>query len=204
MNSDQGLLFGKTSQEFSQRTTTLSVASWRDLSALMTPSFRQQDGAVRVWLMDPSDQRRGASWMPNISDWPNDASVCSLSSVLEKGHIPLKYFLSGKACAGILRRAERRGKKLPALLERALQQVVDSEQTSTSGGAATAPALTSSGRGVSRTGESRGQDPVIPVLRRERGGQIEVSTTLNAHDSGRYDFESETFAVVAPCNPYRR
>lgn len=35
------------------------------------------------------------------------------------------------------------------------------------GGASTVGALTSSGRGVSRTGESRGQDPVIPVFRRQ-------------------------------------
>jgi hypothetical protein len=58
--------------------------------------------------------------MPNISEWPNGADVCLLSQVLERGSIPRRYFLSAKACAGILRRAEKRGKKLPEALERAL------------------------------------------------------------------------------------
>ncbi|WP_440588419.1 hypothetical protein [Bordetella genomosp. 11] len=36
--------------------------------------------------------------------------------------IPPKYFLSAQACSGILLRAARRGKKLPALLDLALKQ----------------------------------------------------------------------------------
>ena len=38
-----------------------------------------------------------------------------------RGSIPEKYNLSSTACAGILRRAARRGKVLPPLLERALR-----------------------------------------------------------------------------------
>lgn len=36
--------------------------------------------------------------------------------------IPPEYFLSAQACSGILLRAARRGKKLPALLDRVLKQ----------------------------------------------------------------------------------
>ncbi len=61
--------------------------------------------------------------MPNILAWPNDAAVCSLSQVLEQGSIPSKYFLSAKACAGILRRAESRAKDLPAQLREVLESV---------------------------------------------------------------------------------
>jgi hypothetical protein len=43
-------------------------------------------------------------------------------SILE-ADVPEKYYLSPKACQGILRRAERRGKKLPELLEVALVSV---------------------------------------------------------------------------------
>jgi hypothetical protein len=67
--------------------------------------------------------------MPNISAWPNDASVCSLSQVLVRGSIPQQYYLSSTACAGILRRAEKRGKKVPEPLMRALQAVVSQGQT---------------------------------------------------------------------------
>jgi hypothetical protein len=43
---------------------------------------------------------------------------------LETGDLPQRFFLSEKACAGILRRAEKRGKKLPEPLRLALNQVV--------------------------------------------------------------------------------
>jgi hypothetical protein len=46
--------------------------------------------------------------------------VASLSEVLETGPLPEKYSLSPKACSGILRRAERRGKALPPMLKAAL------------------------------------------------------------------------------------
>jgi len=71
--------------------------------------------------MDPGDPPLGASWMPNISGWPNSARVCSLSQVLETDPIPPKYFLSALACKGILRRAAKRGRELPTMLRRALE-----------------------------------------------------------------------------------
>ena len=60
------------------------------------------------------------SWTLSISDWPNDASVCSLSQVLEAGNVPRRFYLTPRACAGILRRAEKRGKALPVSLLQAL------------------------------------------------------------------------------------
>ena len=59
----------------------------------------------------------------SISDWPSDGSVCSLSDILETGDVPQRFFLSARACAGILRRAEKRGKELPTTLRHALEQV---------------------------------------------------------------------------------
>ncbi len=67
--------------------------------------------------------------MPNISAWPNDAVVCSLSQVLEQDSIHAKYFLSAKACAGIIRRAEARAKELPAQLREALENVAGTATT---------------------------------------------------------------------------
>ena len=60
----------------------------------------------------------------SISDWPSAASVSSLSDILETGDVPQRFFLSQKACAGILRRAGARGKVLPQALNAALQAVV--------------------------------------------------------------------------------
>jgi len=54
----------------------------------------------------------------------SDGGVCSLSDVLETGQVPPRFYLSPKACAGILRRAEVRGKKLPPMLQDALEAAV--------------------------------------------------------------------------------
>jgi len=60
----------------------------------------------------------------SISECPNDGAGCSLSDILEMD-VPPRYFLSPKACAGILRRAERRGKELPPSLKLALAHVAE-------------------------------------------------------------------------------
>jgi hypothetical protein len=54
---------------------------------------------------------------------PSDGAVCSLSDILETGDVPRRFFLTAKACAGILRRADKRGKELPEALRLALQSV---------------------------------------------------------------------------------
>lgn len=59
----------------------------------------------------------------NTSEWPKDAAVCSLSDTLEAGPVPPRFFLSAKACQGILRRAEKRGKLLPHGLRIALERL---------------------------------------------------------------------------------
>ena len=62
-------------------------------------------------------------WTLNTSEFHKDAAVCSLSDILEAGEVPQRYYLTPKACAGILRRAEKRGKELPEELRRALEAV---------------------------------------------------------------------------------
>lgn len=64
----------------------------------------------------------------------NGDAVCGLSDILETGDVPQRYFLSAKACRGILRRAEKRGKALPPPLQCALAAVAGSGQTSTATG----------------------------------------------------------------------
>ena len=65
----------------------------------------------------------GGCWTLNTSEWPSAAAVCSLSDTLETGAVPQRFFLSAKACAGILRRSEKRGKELPPALQLALLSV---------------------------------------------------------------------------------
>lgn len=59
----------------------------------------------------------------SIGESPRDASECSLSSILED-NVPLKYYLSERACLGILRRSEEKGKPLDDLLKKALLNTI--------------------------------------------------------------------------------
>lgn len=59
-------------------------------------------------------------WTGWSGPFPNGGGVSSLSDILETGAHLLPYFLSAAACRGILRRAEKRGKRLPELLAAAL------------------------------------------------------------------------------------
>ena len=52
-----------------------------------------------------------------------DVSVSHLSQILEDSALP-KYYLSVKACRGILNRAEKRGKELPKILKEALENQI--------------------------------------------------------------------------------
>lgn len=88
---DFGMSSGRMFSVFSQPKTTLSDASLPDLWAQMIPSCRQSDGQVTVWFLDRKDGPRGLSKMPNFSDWPNDASVSSLSQILETVQIPQRF-----------------------------------------------------------------------------------------------------------------
>lgn len=96
-------------------------------SRVASQTFLTEDGGQAVWLGPQS--RAGGMWLGafsihNTSEFPSAAAVCSLSQVLETEVAP-KYFLSPRACAGIIRRAEKRGKALPAHLAAALKAVAD-------------------------------------------------------------------------------
>ena len=76
---------------------------------------------------------RGDNLTLNIRECPSEESASTLSEVLEV-IVPKKYYLSATACAGILRRAERRGKELRPQLKEALISVVNAstqEKTAT-------------------------------------------------------------------------
>ena len=59
--------------------------------------------------------------MLSTGEFPNAENESFLSQILQTG-VPEKYYLSQKACLGILRRASARGKKLPELLQKALER----------------------------------------------------------------------------------
>ncbi len=64
-------------------------------------------------------QSHGGSLTPNFGESPNVEKESTLSQILEMD-VPDKYFLSAKACWGILSRAEKREKEVPTILKIAL------------------------------------------------------------------------------------
>ena len=73
------------------------------------------------WEMDTV--LHGGCTTLNTGEFPNDVRESTLSQILQ-ADAPEKYSLSAKACAGIIRRAEKRGKELPSMLREALMEVI--------------------------------------------------------------------------------
>ena len=63
----------------------------------------------------------GEYTMHSFGECPKEENVSLLSQILEDRPHP-KYSLSARACMGILRRAEKRGKVLPTILKEALER----------------------------------------------------------------------------------
>ena len=67
----------------------------------------------------------GECLMLSTLEYPSEgAESSSLAAVLEDQNVLEKFYLSAKACEGILRRANRRGKTLPPALQEALVKQV--------------------------------------------------------------------------------
>ena len=105
----------KTSESFWRRSSALNAIPFQSLD--LTPGAGNLLGEFYWELISP--WRGGASTL-NTGVSPRDAKESSLSQILQADP-PLKYYLSLKACLGILRRAFERGKELPKKLERALK-----------------------------------------------------------------------------------
>ena len=80
-----------------------------------------ESGGMRDLSWEEISPLRGELLMLNTSESPRDADACFLSQIL-MANVPEKYYLSPKACQGILRRASERGKQLPDILRIALER----------------------------------------------------------------------------------
>lgn len=121
-------LFGKTCQEPSlpikAKTSDASLKSSSESARkylfldLRVDAGHSQE---RSWVT--ATVSRGDSSTRNIGECPSAVSESTLWQILQED-APEKYYLSARACEGILRRAERRGKELPQILREALEEAV--------------------------------------------------------------------------------
>ena len=131
MECTQLSLFGRTYQElFPATAEKISEPCWKSLPAwnsqkLLFLDLRGgADGAKPEQLPETDGLLLGASSTLNIGESPNAERESLLSWILQVD-VPEKYYLSAKACRGILIRASRRGKKLKELLETALLEMIE-------------------------------------------------------------------------------
>jgi hypothetical protein len=116
-------LSSKMSQDCSVLTREEILLPWLEKWLGPSLTYRAMDGETPELRSVRAGSSNGALWMRNGSEFRNGAVVSSLSEILETGPVDPRYFLSPKACAGILRRAEKRGKALPGPLRQALEAV---------------------------------------------------------------------------------
>ena len=139
----QDLWSGKTSREPSAVT---QVKTSRQSSRKSSGSSKQTL-PMFLYLTKENGANQDASWvtetteflfpshtdytMPSFGESPSAAVESHLSQILEEHALP-KYYLSAKACQGILNRAAKRGKELPELLKKALtDQIARSQRSDT-------------------------------------------------------------------------
>ena len=118
---------GKTSPELSAATkakiSELSSKKPRE-SQIKPPLYldlRRGNGLTAEPLWEMGGPLLGEFSTRSFGEFPSVAVESHLSQILEVSPHP-KYFLSAKACQGILNRAERREKELPPMLKAALIQ----------------------------------------------------------------------------------
>ena len=123
-------LCGKTSPEHSVPTKVKTSEQSSKLSQRLseTPMIQFLDlrtgcGNLLGAYWDMVGALPGKSMTVNIGAAPNAVRESTLSQILDL-NAPEKYSLSPRACAGIIRRAEKRGKELPDMLRDALMEVV--------------------------------------------------------------------------------
>ena len=125
---DLGSWFGKTSPEpLVQTTAKTSEPSLKKSSAskIKPPLFldlRTANGHQAAAYWATAGAWHGEYTTRSFGEYPSEERESRLSQILVGGGAHPKYFLSARACQGILRRAEKRGKKLPEILEQTLRK----------------------------------------------------------------------------------
>ena len=89
--------------------------------------YLKKDGQQADASWEPNGALLGEFSMRSFGESPSEENASLLSQILEENPHP-KYFLSEKACRGILTRAARRGKPLPNLLKTALLEMIEWQQ----------------------------------------------------------------------------
>ena len=92
--------------------------------------LKKENGPMQTTMWETDGQSAIESLTRNGGVFPNEEQESFLSQILQAS-VPRKYYLSPKACRGILRRASARGKELPEILQKALERQAAQDLTDT-------------------------------------------------------------------------
>ena len=106
----------KTSRQSLRKSSGSSNRNAPMCLCLKTASGAKQDACTTNWA---DGALLGGYTMHSFGESPREENESRLSQILEEC-APRRFFLSARACQGILNRAERRGKELPKELKDAL------------------------------------------------------------------------------------
>ena len=81
--------------------------------------LQKENGQVQEKSWEMVSASHGDALTRSFGEFPKEEDESILSQILMVG-VPEKYYLSQRACLGILKRADARGKELPELLKKAL------------------------------------------------------------------------------------
>ena len=125
---DQDGLFTKTCRDsLAQMAVRTSASSSRKPQKLVAVPFLSLDlspgsgNLLGEFYWETLSPWLGGYWTLNTGPAPRNGGHGSTLSQILQERPPLKYYLTKKACLGILRRAKGRGKPLPPELEQALK-----------------------------------------------------------------------------------
>jgi hypothetical protein len=84
---------------------------WENVPGVLSSNGGRDFGAILGGMVELGYGSPTECLTLSSLEFPSAAVACSLSDILETGDVPQRYYLSATACRGILRRAEKRGKR---------------------------------------------------------------------------------------------
>ena len=121
MENTQDLRYGRMSPAHYPARAAVTLKP--SLRRSQKPKFQYldlDDGQTPEWCEAEELISLGGCSTPNILESHSAGDASFLSAILQ-ADAPERYYLSKKACEGILRRAAKRGKQLPPMLKEALE-----------------------------------------------------------------------------------
>src|SRR5690625_6269336 len=116
-----GKMSVESSPQRNEKTSKVSSKTSVRLRSRKLISLNQINGKMQVKCWEITTQLPGESLMRNIGEYPSEENESFLSQILMEEVHP-KYYLSQRACEGILRRAKQRSKELPEILQKVLKK----------------------------------------------------------------------------------